>query len=130
MPILNLKISAEPTPTLLAAINHLLLDLTEQVLGKPRDLTAIAIDHIPPEAWTVGGRTLRKLGRHSFFLEIKVTDETNTKAEKARYIAEVFAGFQRLIGPLDDKSYVHVQDVRAAAYGYGGQTQEWRYHAP
>jgi 4-oxalocrotonate tautomerase len=25
-------------------------------------------------------------------------------------------------------SYVHVIDARAAAYGYGGKTQEYRYH--
>ncbi len=130
MPILNVKISAQAHPDLLAQVNSLLLDLTERVLGKARDLTAIAVDCVPRTAWTVGGQTLEALGRHSFYLEIKVTDETNTKAEKARYIREVFDGFERLLGPLDPKSYVHVHDVRAATYGYGGQTQEWRYHHP
>ena len=35
----------------------------------------------------------------SFQLEVKVTDETDTKAEKARYIEAVFDAFEALFGP-------------------------------
>ena len=48
----------------------------------------------------------------------------------ARFIAAVFDSFERLFGPLHAESYIHVHDVRAASYGYGGRTQEWRYHHP
>ena len=58
----------------------------------------------------------------------RITDETNTKDEKAVYIKEAFAGFARLLGNLHEESYIHVLDVRAATYGYGGYTQEYRYH--
>ena len=60
----------------------------------------------------------------------KITDETNTKSEKAEYICEVFEGFARLLGNLHEESYIYVQDVRAAAYGHGGQTQEHRFQHP
>jgi 4-oxalocrotonate tautomerase len=39
----------------------------------------------------------------------------------------VFEGFAGLLGDLHEESYIHVEDVRAAAYGYGGKTQEFRY---
>ena len=56
------------------------------------------------------------------------TDETNSKDEKAEYIRQAFDGVRgRLLGDLHEESYVYVQDVRAAAYGYGGKTQEFRY---
>ena len=55
-----------------------------------------------------------------------MTDSTNTKDEKARYLAEVFAAMAKLIGPLHEESYILVHDVRADAYGYGGLTQEHR----
>jgi len=58
-----------------------------------------------------------------------VVDGTNTKDEKAQYIAESFAAFGRLLGDLHPESYIHVQDVRAEAYGFGGLTQEYRYIA-
>ena len=57
----------------------------------------------------------------------KITDETNSKAEKAQYIGEAFEAFSGLLGNLHEESYIYVQDVRAASYGYGGHTQEWRY---
>ena len=69
-------------------------------------------------------------GKSSFYFDIKVVDETNTKAEKAQYIREVFAAFERLLGNVHGESYIHIQDVRATAYGYGGLTQEFRFQHP
>lgn len=128
MPILNVKVSAASSPELSRQINEFLLDITSRILGKKREVTAIAIDYIPQANWSIGGVPLSQTGKHSVYFDIKITDETNTKDEKARYIAEAFAGFERILGQLDEKSYVYVQDVRAAAYGYGGKTQEFRYH--
>jgi phenylpyruvate tautomerase PptA (4-oxalocrotonate tautomerase family) len=61
---------------------------------------------------------------------VSITDETNTKAEKARYIAAVQAAMSELLGTVAEHSYVHVADLRASAYGYGGRTQEARYQQP
>ena len=127
MPILNLKISAAPGRELVAAASEILLDLTVRILHKKRDLSAIAIDFVPPEHWVVGGKTLAEQGKRSFYLDIKIVDGTNTKDEKAAYVAAVFDGFARLLGDLHTESYIFVHDVRADAYGYGGQTQEARY---
>lgn len=127
MPILNVKVSANPTPELHNEINALLLDITARILKKKPEVTAIAIDYVSREHWTIGGKTLKELGKHSVYFDIKITDETNTKDEKARYIQEAYEGFQKILGTLDEKSYVYVQDVRAATYGYGGKTQEYRY---
>jgi len=129
MPILNVKVSAQPSPELTRAIGELLLDLTENILRKPRAVTAIAIDYVDPAHWLVGGVPLAEQGKRSFYFDIKVTDETNTKDEKARYVREAFAGFARLLGDVHEESYIHVHDVRAASYGYGGLTQEYRYQA-
>ncbi len=129
MPILNVKVSAVKTPELTGQIAGLLLDLTVRILGKKREVTSIAIDYVDPDSWVVGGRTLAEQGKRSFYFDIKITDETNTKDEKARYIREAFDGFARILGDLHDESYIYVQDVRAASYGYGGLTQEYRYQA-
>lgn len=130
MPILNVKVSAQRSDELTNAIGELLLDITSRILGKNPQVTAIAIDYVDPRDWIVGGSTLASQGKSSVYFDVKVTDETNTKDEKAAYVAAAFDGFARLLGNLHDESYVYVQDVRAAAYGYGGRTQEWRYHHP
>jgi len=128
MPILNVKVSIEKTPEAVAAISDMLLELTSSILGKKREVTAITIQFIDPDSWVIGGRPLSEQHKSSFYFDIKITDETNTKDEKARYIAEVYAGFARILGDLHEESYIHVEDVRAASYGYGGRTQEYRYH--
>lgn len=127
MPILNVKISARRSPEMTRKISATLLELTSRILGKDPKVTAIAIDYVDPEDWIVGGQTLAAQGRHSVYFDIKVTDETNTKAEKAQYIAEAFEVFSRLLGNLHEESYIYIQDVRAASYGYGGKTQEYRF---
>jgi len=128
MPILNVKVSAKKSPELTRAISETLLELTTRILHKKREITAIAIDYIDPADWIVGGKSLAEHGMSSFYFDIKVVDETNTKAEKAQYIQETFDAFSKLLGPLHQESYIYVQDVRATAYGYGGKTQEYRYH--
>ena len=127
MPIINVKVSAEKSLEMTARISELLLEKTTGILRKRADLTAIAIDYIDPEHWIVGGRSLKAQGKNSFYFDIKVVDETNTKAEKARYVAEVFEAFRALLGDLHEESYIYVQDVRATAYGFGGLTQEDRF---
>jgi 4-oxalocrotonate tautomerase len=129
MPILDLKLSTSPSRDLVASASEILIDLTTRILHKKRELLAIAIDFVPPEHWVVGGATLADQHKRSFFLDIKIVDGTNTKDEKAEYIAAVFDAFGRLLGDLHTESYIHVHDVRADAYGFGGSTQEFRYIA-
>src|SRR5690606_23067534 len=124
---LNVKVSQPASPALTEAISETLLELTTRILRKKRELTAITLTHVPREQWIVGGATLAAQGKNSFYFDIKVVDGTNTKDEKAQYIAECFAAFGKLLAPLHEESYIYVQDVRAEAYGYGGLTQEYRY---
>ena len=128
MPILNVKVCGQKNIETTKAINELLLELTHRILGKKKEVTAIAIEYVEPDCWFVGGQLLSEQGKNSFYFDIKITDETNTKDEKAQYIKEAFTGFERILGNLHEESYIYVQDVRAASYGYGGKTQEYRYH--
>ena len=128
MPILNVKVSGQKSLETTRKISALLLELTHRILGKRKEVTAIAIEYVDHDCWLVGGRLLSEQGKNSFYFDIKITDETNTKGEKARYIKEAFEGFEQILGNLHEESYIHVEDVRAASYGYGGKTQEYRYH--
>lgn len=130
MPLVNLRIAAAPDRELAARAAAIVHRHTVEQLGKQPDLIAIAVDFVDPATWFVAGHALADSGRRSFALEIKVTDETNTKAEKAAFVAEAYAALCQLLGPVHEESYIHVHDVRAASYGYGGRTQEWRYQHP
>lgn len=128
MPILNVKVSAKRSAELTEKISTLLMDLTSATLKKKRELTSIVITYIDPEDWIVGGKSLAVQRKSSVYFDIKITDETNTKTEKATYIKQAFKGFSLLLGDLHHESYIYVEDVRPTAYGYGGLTQEFRFH--
>ena len=100
MPHVSLQISGHPDTELMRRAVATVGELTQRVLGK---------------------------GRNAFQLDISVTDETNTKAEKAEYLKQAFAALSEVIGDVNDVSYIYVIDARAAAYGYGGKTQEFRH---
>jgi 4-oxalocrotonate tautomerase len=129
MPIINIKISQAPNPALARSVSDAILDLTASLLGKPRHITAITVSFVPPEHWFIAGISLAELRKNSFYFDIKVSDSTNTKIEKAAYIAACFDAMNQLLTPLHQESYIFVHDVRADAYGYGGLTQEYRYVA-
>jgi phenylpyruvate tautomerase PptA (4-oxalocrotonate tautomerase family) len=75
--------------------------------------------------WPVAGEQ----GLASYWLDIHVSEGTNTKDEKAAYLAAMFERMGELLGPLHLETYLHVDEVRADAYGFGGLTQEQRYIA-
>ncbi len=127
MPHIVVHLSGFSDPAINRRIVESVAGLTQSVLGKKLPVIAITLQHIPHDQWFIGGRPLSELGKNAFHLDISVTDETNTKGEKARYIREIYGAFRDILGELHECSYVHVIDARAAAYGYGGETQEYRH---
>jgi 4-oxalocrotonate tautomerase len=127
MPHIQLQISGNPDTNLTQRAAAKVSELTQGVLGKEADVIAITVQYVPRDQWIIGGSSLDAQGRNAFQLDISVTDETNTKAEKARYLAEMHAAMSELIGNVHPVSYIHVIDARAAAYGYAGLTQEHRH---
>lgn len=125
--MITVEVAAEPDARLTKEIVQTVTGLTAGVLGKDPRVTAVAVSYVPRRQWFVGGQSAEELGKGAFFVDVRISDGTNTKDEKARYVAETFAAMERLLGPLHPESYVHVNDVRADAYGYGGLTQERRY---
>ncbi|MGW8390530.1 tautomerase family protein [Pseudoduganella sp. HUAS MS19] len=126
MPILNITVSATAEQVPAKKVTSILMKHTSEILHKAPALTAIAVHYTPREHWFVGGESLVELGKSSFFFDIKVTDETNTANEKAAYIAAVYRDLQALLGELHEVSYIHIDDARPAAWGWGGLTQQFR----
>ena len=116
-------------PGLKAAVAQAASDLAAQVLHKDPRVTAVRVEAVDPADWFCAGESLAQSGLAAFWLEIRITEGTNTKDEKAAFIAAVFKRMGELLGPLHVESYVYAHDARADAYGFGGVTQEHRYIA-
>jgi 4-oxalocrotonate tautomerase len=129
MPYLHLRLSTQPSAEGAARIASVLTDLTAQILGKKRELTAVSIETVSPQRWTVGGVPLAGRPVQSFFLDVMVSAGTNSQHDMAEYIARVYAALEALIGPLEPVSYVAIHERAADAWGYQGLTQAFRARA-
>ncbi len=126
MPILTLKLANAPTSERSTALATALVKLTVDILRKDPQVTKVLIEDVAPERWSIDGRSVAALARPIFFLEVRVTHGTNTTSEKARYIAAAFVRLREILGDAHDASYVHIHEVPAEAWGYGGRTQAER----
>jgi 4-oxalocrotonate tautomerase len=127
MPFLNVKISGSESPGVTKQVADVLATLTTNILGKKRELASIAVEHVAGSNWFVGGTPISSQEDKTFYLEIKITEGTNTKDEKAAYVKEVFSAMQPILGKLHPASYIVITDVSGDSWGYEGATQEFRY---
>ena len=128
MPLITVTYcSPQPTPTTKADIAAAVSDLTARILRKDPKVTAIIVKTVDAADWFAAGRSLAEQGLASYWLDIHVSEGTNTKDEKAAYLAAMFRRMGELLGPLHPETYLHVDEVKADAYGFGGLTQEQRY---
>jgi 4-oxalocrotonate tautomerase len=128
MPLITVSYSS-PRNVAKAEIASAVSELTAKILHKDPKVTAIIVKSVDATDWFAGGISLAEQKLASFWLDIHVTEGTNTKNEKAAYIAAVFKRMGELLGPLHNESYLHVDEVKGDAYGFGGLTQERRYIA-
>lgn len=127
MPYIHVQVSGPADDALAERIADTATRLTATLLGKRADLSTAVVDFIPSRRWRVADRVLRDGEPRAYHWLVSITDETNTKQEKAAYLAAVHQAMVELLGGAAEHSYIHVADLRAAAYGYAGVTQEHRY---
>jgi 4-oxalocrotonate tautomerase len=123
VPMITVQLAATPAPALSARVAHSLTDLTAAHLHKDPSLVSVSVDYVDPAHWFVAGANERP----AFFVEIRVTQGTNTKDDKAAYVAAVQAELAALLDAPGPRGYVQVAEVHADAYGFGGLTAERRY---
>jgi 4-oxalocrotonate tautomerase len=127
MPIIQILVSGEADANLTRSVQASVVDITTRVLRKKPELTAVVVQYVPSSQWFAGGPSLEEQRVRSYYLDIKVVHATNSKDEKARYLAEIHAAMGKLLGGVHEESYAYVDEVSADAYGFGGLTQEYRY---
>lgn len=130
MPLITVSYtSSRQQPSLKAEIASAVSELTAKILHKDPQVTAIIVKSVDASDWFAGGKSLADQRLASYWIDIHVTEGTNTKDEKAAYLAAMFERMAGILGPLHPETYLHVDEVRGDAYGFGGLTQERRYIA-
>ncbi|TFV75113.1 4-oxalocrotonate tautomerase family protein [Bradyrhizobium frederickii] len=130
MPLITVSFTtSRQSPSLKADIANAVSELTAEILHKDPKVTAIIVKSVDADDWFAGGKSLAEQKLASYWLDIHVSEGTNTKDEKAAYLAAMFKRMAEILGPLHPETYLHVDEVRGDAYGFGGLTQERRYIA-
>ncbi len=130
MPLITVSYSSSrETKSLKSEIAATVSELTAKILHKDPKVTAIVLKSVDPADWFAGGKSLAEHKLASYWIDIHVSEGTNSKDEKAAYLSEVFKRMGELLGPLHEETYLHIDEVKGDAYGFGGLTQERRYIA-
>ena len=130
MPLITVTYAtSRQAPSLKSDIAAAVSELTATILHKDPKVTAIIVKSADAADWFARGKSLAEQQLASYWLDIHVSEGTNTKDEKAAYLAALFERMGELLGPLHEETYAHVDEVKGDAYGFGGLTQERRYIA-
>lgn len=128
MPMITVRyVTASPRADLRSDIARLATRLGAERLAKDPNVTAVLVEEADPQGWFIAGKRPTDAGLSAFWLDIKITAGTNTKADTTSFVQAAFAGMEELIGPLHEECYVFVHAVDGDAYGYGGRTQNGRW---
>jgi len=122
MPFISIKINAQESKELREKTANIILNNTNSILNKKRDVTSVLVEFVPENSWFIGNENVL-----TFYLEIKITKGTNTKDQKARYIKTMYDDLKKLLGEISPASYVILDEVEADTWGFEGLTQEFRY---
>jgi len=126
MPILTLKLSDNAQLKDPNALSLALTQLSTEVLHKRSDVTSVVFQRIAANDWWVGGDASAQVLMQ---LDIRITQGTNTEAEKAAFVAQAFDLLPKHLADgqqLHATSYISVQELPASDWGYAGITQKKR----
>ena len=126
MPIINLKVSGPEDRALAQELVNEIGRLTKEILNKKPEVTVVVISFVPDHLWFVNAVSLAELKTRSFHLDIKISDSTNLKTDKANYIGAVHNSLAHILGDIHPVSYTAIQEIKADAYGYEGLTIEYK----
>lgn len=130
MPMITVRyVTPSARAELRSDIAEFVARLGAERLGKDPNVTAVLVEEADPLSWFIAGERPTDAGLSAFWLDIKITAGTNTKADTTSFVDAAFRGMNGLIGPLHDECYVFVHAVDGDAYGYGGRTQSGRWAA-
>jgi 4-oxalocrotonate tautomerase len=100
--------------------------LMHTVMKKQPQVTVVNIEESDPRQWAVNTTTLTTKEPTGAYVDIKVTDRTNTSEEKAEMIAKTVKMLKDVVGIIQEACYVVIDDIPADSWGYNGRTQAAR----
>lgn len=127
MPFINISLSgSELSNDQKEQLFHQTTELMHEVMHKKKELTSVRIQCSESCDWAIGSRLMNEGKERAVYMDIKVTEGTNTTAEKSEMIKQSILMLKHVVGPIAEASYVVIHDIAGDSWGYDGLTQQAR----
>lgn len=126
MPYINIRIGAALSQEQRSTLYRKTTGLMHTIMGKKRVVTVVHIQESGPESWSTNGVTLSSEDPTCVYVDIKITEGTNTADQKAEMIASMIKVLEEVVGAIQEACYVVISDIAANSWGYNGKTQAAR----
>lgn len=126
MPYINIRLGSKLKNEQRKRLYQKTTSLMNIVMGKRREVTVVHIMESEPHKWSTDSTQLTDKDPISAYVDIKVTDGTNTNEEKSEMIRQTVEILQDIVGTLQEACYVVIDDIPAGSWGYNGRTQASR----
>jgi len=126
MPYINIRLGTALENTQRKQLYEKTTSLMNTVMGKRREVTVVHIQESESQQWSTNAVQLSPNEPIGAYVDIKVTDGTNTPEEKAEMISKTARMLQDVAGIMQEACYVVIDGVPANSWGYDGITQAAR----
>lgn len=75
-------------------------------------MTAVLVEEADPAGRFIAGANLTEAGLSAFWLDIKITEGTNTRDDTTAFVGGAFDGMQAVLGPLHEECYMLWKGMR------------------
>lgn len=126
MPYINIRLGCKLNSMQKQELNKKTTELMNKVMGKNPEVTVVHIMESEQNNWSVNSLELSNNEPIGAYVDIKVTEVTNTPEEKSKMIKETVLMLKNTVGAIQEACYVVVHDIPANSWGYNGMTQQAR----
>ncbi|MCU7861935.1 MAG: tautomerase family protein [Candidatus Thiodiazotropha sp. (ex Lucinoma kastoroae)] len=126
MPYINIRLGTALDNAQREQLYNKTTTLINTVMSKCREVTVVHIQEDDPQQWATNAVALTTEERTAAYVDIKVTEGTNTPEEKAEMVSETVMMLQDVVGAVQEACYVVIDDIPANSWGYNGKTQAVR----
>ncbi len=126
VPYINIRLGGKLANEQREQLFETTTSLMNTVMGKRREVTVVHVQESEPQQWSTNAIQLTANDPISAYVDVKVTDGTNTAEEKSEMIAQTVKMLQDVVGTIQEACYVVIDEIAAESWGYDGKTQAAR----
>ncbi|MCU7914924.1 MAG: tautomerase family protein [Candidatus Thiodiazotropha sp. (ex Gloverina cf. vestifex)] len=126
MPYINIRLGTTLNEAKRDQLYEKTTMLMSDIMRKRREVTVVHIQESDPQTWATNAVALTTEDPVSAYVDIKVTQGTNTPEEKAEMLSHTKKMLHDVVGAVQEACYVVIDDVPANSWGYNGITQAAR----